>query len=170
MHHATREDFSLGTKTTRPKKTNHSTHNLESTTTSCTLKPRAMLEDLSKTRSLVSLFILVVLRWIESRSRPADGGMHSDRVRDCRYDATLPRGAAEDRRNQTRVLNSFNHEARWTRVNRLPQLGRNLKFVNEWTDFEADIVFRRDDAVKNWRYWWRTLILSDILGPPLLFE
>ena len=53
--------------------------------------------------------------------------MHRDRIRDCRYDATLPRGAAEDRRNQTRVLNSLNHEARWTRVNRLPQLGRNFE-------------------------------------------
>ena len=137
LNHTTREDFSLGIKTTRPKKTNHSTHNLESTTTSCTLKPGAMLEDLSKTRSLVSLFILVVLRWIESRSRPADGGIHSDCVRDCRYDATLPRGAAEDRRNQTRVLNSFNHEARWTRVNRLPQLGRNFE-ICKWVDgFES---------------------------------
>ena len=76
--------------------------------------------------------------------------MHSNRVRDCRYDTTLPRGAAEDRRNQTRVLNSFNHEVRGTSVNRLLQLGKRIfEIVIEWTDFEADIVFRRDDAVKN---------------------
>ena len=66
--------------------------------------------------------------------------MHSDRVRDCRYDATVPRRVAEGLRNQTRILNSLNHEVRWTRVNRLLQLGRNFEIVNEWTDFEADIV------------------------------
>ena len=113
-----------------------------------------MIEDLSKTRSLVSLFILVVLRWIESRSRFADGRMLGDQDRDSQFHTITPWRTAEGLRNQTQVYCfSFHPMSWWTTMDRLLELG-TLKFML-WMD---------------WLFWRRTLLLMDILWFSLLLR
>ena len=130
---------------TRPEEKNYSTHNLEATTAVFTLEPGAGLEDLLKTRSLASIFILVVLRWIDSRNRIANGRMHRDHGRDSHYYPTVSRRDAEGLRDQTQVYNSFSPydqmDKHWqtTRTRRrfeimcwIDELGSKLLCLNEF--------------------------------------
>ena len=66
-------------------------------------EPGAELEDLTKTCNFTSLFILVVLRWIESGSRLANIRGFNDRARSSHDSTTISRRTAEGLRNQTQV-------------------------------------------------------------------